>query len=340
MELAETIAASLAQELAAKCPFEEDAPDAPEKQAESCGDDDKDSVQAQQANDGGVLGANLLEGKAGVADGGPFPPTDFLYRQPANDTNRGRKTRLRMKAYKLAQEGDFPLTVAAHHLIPGNAALKRVAKLSSFMEKGGTVEATNKKKYTIKSHIGYDVNGSHNGVWLPGNYAIKTELPEREMNGTIRPAREGTTPIAGVSWSALKSDYDAWQFAYVAGACKAGGGQFHDTHENPYSASVRAVLGKIEAALSLHLEICEDCKNKKPEIPPPFRIKRRLYSLSSKLRQYVTGYPSSWKRPWCTSERWVERYFSGGKLTNEFRRAYAEAVETRQQTGLGDVVGI
>ena len=63
-------------------------------------------------------------------------------------------------------------------------------KLINYMEDGKTVKTDGGKSYTIEGHIGYDVNGSHNGVWLPGNYAIKTARAERKRkDGVVIPAR-------------------------------------------------------------------------------------------------------------------------------------------------------
>jgi hypothetical protein len=284
-----------------------------------------------QKNDGGTLGQNLASGAAGVADTGPYPAKDYLFKEIANDSHRGRKSLLKLAAYKEAKAGDFPYIVAAHHLIPGNAALNKVKPLIEFMKDGGGVESVAGKKYSIKGHIGYDVNGSHNGVWLPGNYAIKTALPERKKDGKTLPARIGTTPIPSVPWSALSEDHEEWQFDYVAGACKAGRGQFHDSHAMPYSASVRKYLGKLTVALALHLDNCELCAGK-TEIPPPYRMKRRLYGMSMRLRGFVTGTPDGWRNPWFTSERWSAKFYAGGKLTVTFRRKYAEAIETSPHT--------
>jgi hypothetical protein len=329
MQLGELVATpSLLQELENQCPFKDEFPDAPKLADENVADDDLSA----QANDGGILGDNLSAGKPGIADGGPYPPTDYLYRQPANDSNRGRKTHLSLPAFKDAEAGDYPYTVAAHHLIPGNAALKKTKLLVEFMKDGGNVESVAGKKYTIKGHIGYDVNGSHNGAWLPGNYAIKTALPQRKKNNKVLPARVGTTPIEGSSWSALNDGHEDWQYNYVASASKAAGGQFHDSHNMPYSASVRKNLGKVLIALALHLDSdCEHCKGK-TELPPPYRIKRRLYAMSKRLRGFVLGGPGEWKHPWFTSERWSGIFFVNGKVSKEFRIRYARAVETQPHT--------
>jgi hypothetical protein len=330
MEIGEPVSTpSLLQEMKEKCPFEDKPEDAPKLADENVADDDL----SPQANDGGILGDNLTAGKKGVADGGPYPPTDYLWRQQPNDTKRGRCSALRLPEWRDAPAGDYPYTVAAHHLIPGNASLKKTTHLTEYMKDGGNVESIAGKKYTIKGHIGYDINGSHNGVWLPGNYAIKTALPERPgKDGKTLPARVGTTPVPGVSWSALAANHETWQYNYVASACKAAGGQFHDTHDRPYSASVRVYLGKITVALALHLDNCKLCEGRPKEIAPPYRIKRRLYAMSMRLRGYVSGAPGNWKAPWFTSSRWCQEYFSGGKLTPEFRRRYAMARETDPHT--------
>jgi hypothetical protein len=326
MEIGELIAVpSLLQEMEAKCPFEESPQNAPQNSDENVANDDL----SPQANDGGILGANLTAGTPGVADGGPFPATDYVWRQPPDDSYRGRCSSLQLPEFKDAAAGDYPYTVAAHHLIPGNAALNRTKPLVEYMKDGGKVKSAAGKEYTIKGHIGYDVNGSHNGVWLPGNYAIKTALPARtSSSGRALPARVGTTPVPSVSWGKLGEEHETWQYNYVASACKAAGGQFHDSHEQPYSASVRKELDKIVFALAQHLDTCELCKGRPKEIAPPYRLKRRLYAMSGRLRGFVTGVPGGWKRPWFTSERWSAKYFSGGKLTAEFKRRYALARET------------
>jgi len=198
VEIGELISTpSLLQEFSEKCPFKMDMESGPANAPEQIADDDKDGVQALQANSGGILGQNLEAGTKGVADGGPFPADDFVYRQHANDSKRGRKTMLRLEAFEAAKGGDFPFTVAAHHLIPGNASLyDGGVGLVNYMKDGGKIKSLAGKEYTIKGNIGYDVNGSHNAVWLPGNYAIQTALPARVRKGKSLPARAGTTPIS------------------------------------------------------------------------------------------------------------------------------------------------
>ena len=242
MQVGELFSPAVLQNLEDKCAFRENDT-GPAKKPENIADDDLDDVQELQKNDGGTLGKNVEGGKKGEADGGPYAADDFVFKQAADDTNRGKGMKIHLPDFRDIKEADFPFTVAAHHLIPGNASLYDAdVKLIDYMEDGGKVTSIPGKKYTIEGHIGYDVNGSHNGVWLPGNYAIKTALPKRKIKGKTYPARVGTTPIKGKSWEELSNGHEDWQFAYVAGACKATRSQFHDSHEEPYSASVRKNL--------------------------------------------------------------------------------------------------
>ncbi len=198
----------------------------------------------------------------------------------------------------------YGFIVAAHHLIPGEAALEP-SDLKHFMTKDESVDVETEegvKTKEIVKHIGYNVNGAHNGVWLPGNYYI----------------REDTSPRAGISWGDLGDD--PWCLNYVAAVTKAACGQIHDAHTQ-YSEAVKDLLNKIAEILARHE--CADCASDK--INPPFQIKERLYNLSSYFRGQVSGLPYFWKRPWFTSDRWREQAFSGGKVSDEFTEAYDAA---------------
>lgn len=75
---------------------------------------------------------------------------------------------------------DYPLTCAAHHLIPAQESLKGHSILNFMCEKGQDQDfLSGKNKATgpvagslVWGSVGYNVNGSENGVWLPGNYAV------------------------------------------------------------------------------------------------------------------------------------------------------------------------
>jgi hypothetical protein len=309
MEIAEKIATGgLESQINKKCPFgKEEIAGVDEEEDEKIAKDDRKSVKEEQKNSGGVLGDNLLSashGKEGTV-GGPCPPPR-VNKQPREDTFRAGIW-VRVQGTKDIDTDYFSFIVAAHHLIPGEAALAP-SRLKNYMTKGKSVTAISGKgevRRKIRKHIGYNVNGAHNGVWLPGNYAIrKTSSPTDE------------------TWSKLFESHSDWCLNYVGSLSKVGKGQFHDAH-TMYSEEVEALLNKIEGILSTH--VCDECND--PEINPPFYIKNRLYRLSSYLRGQLKGPPGSWKRPWFTSDKWRDIVFGGnGKMKKQFYDAYHEAV--------------
>lgn len=310
-ELIEAVAIGLlGPELSAECPFSDPAPEgADEEEGEDIASDDTAAATHQQSNNGGVLGKNLAAGspgKKGTIEG-PCPPPE-AGEVPRTDSRRAR-VYLKVPGTDDIDDGTYGFTVAAHHLIPGEASLAKSA-LVDFMTKGRKVDIevtgkgkTSTKKKTLAKHIGYNVNGAHNGVWLPGNYYIRTR----------------TSPISGKSWSALGDD--PWCLNYVAAATKAAAAQFHDTHEK-YSEKVLELLNKIALKLAKHE--CDECAGS-DEISPPFRIKNRLYGISKNLLGKVSGAPAGWNRNWMTSDRWSEQVFSGTKPGAKFNEAYLAA---------------
>jgi hypothetical protein len=305
MEMGEQIAVGgLESEIASECPFKESALGADSIEPENVRKDDVDAAQEQQDNDGGILGRNLANASNGAENtvGGPYPPPE-AEKVERRDTRR-KGIRVKVPATDAIPEGIYGFTVAAHHLIPGEASLEP-SPLKPFMTQGESVDVETKdgkKSKTIGKHIGYNVNGAHNGVWLPGNYYI----------------RATTSPIKDKTWSELGDN--PWCLNYVAAVTKAAGGQFHDAHTK-YSEAVKELLAKIAKILSQHE--CDKCEP--PDINPPFQIKNRLYNLSKYFRSQVTAPPGAWKRPWFTSDRWRDDVFAQGKPKDEFVAAYTKA---------------
>ena len=307
-ELVEQVAIGLLpEETDASCPFADSTDGVGEVEPENVAEDDAPAATATQESNGGVLGANLLTGSPGKGGtvGGPSPPAE---KNP--DLRRDtRRTGVKVKVPGTTHiaTGAYGFTLAAHHLIPGDASLAP-SKLKPLMTEGQSVEVIikggAKKQKTVRKHIGYNVNGAHNGVWLPGNYYI----------------RASTSPIKDKSWSDLGSD--PWCRNYVAAVSKVAGGQIHDAHTQ-YSSAVEELLNKIAAILMQHE--CEKCEA--ADINPPFRIKARLYATSEALKSQVTAAPMAWKRPWFTSDRWREDAFCGGRPSAEFVAAYNLASE-------------
>ncbi len=201
-ELAEPIAiGGLPGEIEIKCPFADETLGVDSIEGEDIARDDRAAARAQQSNNGGVLGANLESaspGKDGTV-GGPYPPPT-VEKSPRLDTRR-KKLRVRVPGTATIPEGIYGFTVAAHHLIPGEASLAP-SKLKPFMEKGGSVEVVGekgKKTKKVRKHIGYNVNGAHNGhpqqnvadqgqdVVRIGRRRLVPALRRRRIDGSQRP---------------------------------------------------------------------------------------------------------------------------------------------------------
>lgn len=303
METLEKIVQTFADEVAAQCPFQENsaAVASLEEEPESLPDDDQDEVVEMQANRGGALGNNLVNaspGKEGTV-GGPCPPPS-MSKQPQVDTDR-TGVRVSVRGADGEEDEVMPFTVAAHHLIPGNASLRK-SQLYAFMKKGGKVQSLSGKSWTLSAYVGYNINGSHNGVWLPGSYAIRAG--KTEMKDT---------------WSVLRASKPKWCINYAASVVKVAGGQFHDTHAI-YSEKVQRVLDKLAMHLFCHLDVCQECREK-DELPPPFLVKDKLYTISAYLKPRLQAHPSAWKSPWFTSDKLRDEIISGSKPTIRVRLA-------------------
>lgn len=169
--------------------------------------------------------------------------------------------------WKITRPGDNVTTEivpGAHHLIPGNASLKKEMDngLKHFMCKDG--------KYNLESDIGYDVNNSANGVWLPGNYQV-------------RPGNEDYKK----KWSSYAQDF---KNAYAVRAMDKSNAQFHDAH-SAYNKKVRKTLKQIKESMIIPEDgKCPICgKENHNKIKPPFGLVSRLNFVSLQHRQMLSG---------------------------------------------------
>jgi hypothetical protein len=149
---------------------------------------------------------------------------------------------------------------AAHHCIPGEASLAQASALHDFMRKDGPND--------FASDIGYNVNHANNGVWLPGNYAVRADNPEFNLK----------------TWSAHAPSF---QKTYVKRAmAEASGKMFHDAHRK-YNGKVLGTLNSIAAKLTKpDKKKCPICKAElnKGKARPPFGLVGRLDFVSGKHR--------------------------------------------------------
>ncbi len=160
---------------------------------------------------------------------------------------------------------------APHHLIPGNASLKNSAVVP-YLGADSVIKAFGSgSKIKDGQTVGYNVNDSANGVWLPSPYALS-------MKG---------------KWPANP----AAKNAYVEAAIDSTGGkcQFHMCHTN-YSNAVRDILEELGKKLKLITAnaVCPEADaSKSDKFNAPMGLKSRLNTLSSQLRRITSGPPAA-----------------------------------------------
>jgi hypothetical protein len=298
-----------------------------------------------QKNNGGTLGGNLEKGSPGkegtwnkkfnpkesdrakeiqvnTQAGIEEPCTDFAFKQKRMDTSTtGEKVRVwTMISNEKGETGEhhdpFPFTVAAHHCIPGNEALKK-SDLYQFMKKDGEIIMKNDKTFKIKANIGYNVNGSHNGVWLPGNYAMN----------------EGKYKGPGTTWTNRER---VWREEYIKAVVAQAPAQFHDRHKG-YSDEMINILDELLCrTLTTHLSTCKKCKKRNEDgLPPPYRLIPVLFKLSAWVRAYLISPPSQWMRPLVASDQFREDKMSEeafNKWKEKTQELYQQAKARFQQT--------
>lgn len=286
-QLGEAVGVALLTDATEKCPFKTPQPPSVTEEGEDPAKDDTPAMKEPQENDGGKLGRNVVAGSSGTKGTwnalGAEPP---VYKKAREDFGR-----IGLTALVKADGKAYPFTVAAHHCIPGEASLHPSLLFEKFMKKGGKMQLNTSngiKEYELVEHIGYNVNGSHNGVWLPGSYAI----------------REDTSFVKGKSWGALSETgtEGIWRISYMAAVVRTAHGQFHDAHTH-YNNHVKQMLNKLAFLVGLHIVACKECQDRKDPMPPPYVLKARLYRLSRSLRLQVKAGPHRWKLTLMTSDQ-------------------------------------
>lgn len=179
---------------------------------------------------------------------------------------------------------NFEAAVAAHHLIPGNAALKQsqLFKSEKYLWKDGKA----------KGNIGYNINASENGVWSPGNYGVRPWGP------------------GGVAFKSANPTLEPRDFAFAA--MDKWRTQFHDAHAD-YSSFVKDSLDKVFEKLEAQKDIwCPEAKKKdrKPEEKEPiYALVQRLNTISSRMKRMLTFPTRNWK-PNVYTSRFVQTYMT------------------------------
>lgn len=216
----------------------------------------------------------------------------------------------------------YPVTCAAHHLIPAQESLKG-SPLLAYMVKKGDSEELKDESYSgglVWADVGYDINGSENGVYLPGSYAVgggrggmgvwteNDDHPDLEEEDAADDVADPSSNLLSGPLNEISDSNRKWQ--YVSQAVKLAPGQFHDRHQD-YSDFVQQVLEKIflnyEKLREKYVEKkgCDECKKRAKDIenlgvPTPFGMVARLNGLSKRMAVHLNG--STWTRNIYTSK--------------------------------------
>lgn len=144
----------------------------------------------------------------------------------------------------------------------------------------------------LSSDIGYDVNAAENGVWLPGNYAV-------------RPGQYGWKKKWGNFSKAFKDEY-------ASRAMKKANRQFHDAHVS-YNNKVLKTLEAIVSKLGKPKKNCPICDKEYEHTRPPYGLVARLNGVSSKHRGMLLGLSKRTKK--CVQNG----YYTSSRVKTHFK---------------------
>jgi hypothetical protein len=243
MEMCESVALpDLATEKTSPCWFCEEKPGEKKQNVEvedpPSPEGQTESLENGEHNDASILGTNV----------GSRPTWSIKHKIDVEDP--------------IANGVETEVTPAAHHLLPGNASVKKAALLHKYM----VWEKKNPKGF--KGPIGYDINSAANGVWLPGNYAVRKDTD------------------FGKNWSQFD---DPFKIAYARAAMQSCKNlQLHDAHP-AYNTKVLKTLLDVAKKLDANWvdrTKCPVCgKSLKDQAEPPYGLVGRLNALSAEHRK-------------------------------------------------------
>lgn len=199
----------------------------------------------------------------------------------------------------------YPVTCAAHHLIPAQASLK-VSPLVQWLIKKGKPDVFRgcTKNGIVEHSVGYDVNGTQNGIWLPGPYAMKGKWKFYPAF----PDEENENPGGGDEdfENDDVEEHPSTQFDYAVQSMRLSETQFHDAHPD-YSRCVELALLAVNDKMDKSAQpgMCDKCGGKLNEepYPTPYRLIDKLSAISKRLQGRLSAGPRAWKAPLFTSEK-------------------------------------
>jgi hypothetical protein len=254
-----------------QCPFSHEKPNPKEKN--------------ELGGIGSTLGSNMAHAK-GVHTSKPPVGPDYTTGE-ADPDPRDRRGTSRVRPIVIEVNGErvrlngknalaYPLTCAAHHLIPAQESLKKCIPILKFMCKdaepqdfrnsGAAATVPVDGGTLVWGNVAYNVNGSHNGVWLPGNYAVGAGVGGVEVwkNKASDKRKTYTDQVAAENWiKALDLGPDDWALyvdpkeeegpqpggSFARALCTASkkefmlaGKNYHIDNGNPKWAYVKAAM--------------------------------------------------------------------------------------------------
>lgn len=348
MEIGESVKVTELLDLTDDCPFDHELPEPP-------------VIQNNLVGKGGTLATNMNNGTSTKlykplapasekekVKWGLLPQKNPNHEYYKKHPNKGRCITVH---FDDGTTKDYPVSCSAHHLIPSQESLKG-HEILQYMCKKGTSAAHNHgfSEGAVWSDAGYDTNGSENGTYLPGSYAVGggvgglnvwyvvdnaddqehqtdylevDKLPPDEYREFLLYGRREEISTHNACWH------------YAMQAMLKTPGQFHDRHEDYSKQIVQKALTNIylnykRKDITVNPGACKKCEERRRTIeerglPTPYTLVNRLEHLSYQLRRYLTAKPGSWRANIYTS-KWCKEYMvavkKGGKAREE-----AEAFE-------------
>ncbi len=211
-----------------------------------------------------------------------------------------------IKADHLYMDIDYEIyrqySAEAHHLICGNEVLKEEGEVECYLIKSSKKTSKEQPGYLEPNDVGYDVNSSGNGIWLPSVPDMFRKIggePERWWGDQKTWNKKNADKPPRVS-------IDEWEKVDAAFiVMESVKRQFHKgPHGNVGEPSnnyvVMAInrLRQVTVYLNHFAEICpmEDDGSKRDEPPfyPPNGVIKILNLLSDSLEKELEGHPSTW----------------------------------------------
>jgi hypothetical protein len=298
-----------------KCPFDHDSDDPPDVENILIGEGGE-LGQKMKNKEGTHLYAKLRqEVKQSILD-------------PRDRPRSFRSIKIKFKIGSGEARPVYPVTCAAHHCIPAQESLKN-HKLLQYMCKQDQTHDLKDAKYKhgkVWSNVGYDINGSQNGIYLPGNYAVGggygIGVWGSNKDGDNEVPAKATTSVTPVALTGRRYEISLnnRKWLYVSKAVEQGKGQFHDRHAD-YSKFVQSILTKIwENYENLHKtkiinKECPECEERAKKIkalgiPTPFGLVDRLNKVSDNMKNCLNG--TTWRKHIYTS-KWGKAYMEAVK---------------------------